>query len=190
MTHVMRAGDLIGLPVVSIESGEDLAEVRDVVYDASRHQLLGFTLNKRGALSGRSKDVLPAGSVSAIGAAAVMVTSDSDLSESGSGPDALQSPGDATSVVGHRVLSSDGNDLGQVVGVILTTGDAPAAVGYEISSEDKPDNAFVPISEQMSLSKDNLLLPAEATEFVRNDLAGFGAAVESYRASALTGGDR
>jgi hypothetical protein len=88
------------------------------------------------------------------------------------------------------VLSADGDDLGEVVGVIVATGSSPAAVGYEIGSSDRSDTAFVPISEQMALSEDNLLLPANATDFVRNDLAGFGAAVESYRADALSGGDR
>lgn len=190
MTHVMRAGDLIGLPVVSIASGEDVAEVRDVVYDASQHRLLGFTLNKRGALAGRLKDALAAGSVAAIGSAAVMVADESKISASESGSDVLDGSGEATSVVGNRVLSADGNDLGEVVGVIVTTGEEPAAVGYEIASGSRADNAFVPISEQMALSEDNLLLPAEATEFVRNDLAGFGAAVETYRSSALSGGDR
>ena len=91
-------------------------------------------------------------------------------------------------MIGNRVLSADGNNLGEVVGVIVTAGAAPSAVGYEIASESRSDNAFVPISEQMALSEDNLLLPAEATDFVRDDLAGFGAAVESYRSSALSGG--
>lgn len=190
MTHVMRAGDLIGLPVVSIASGEDVAEIRDVVYDASQHRLLGFTLNKRGALAGRLKDALAADSVAAIGSAAVMVADESDISDPGSGSDGLDGAGEATSVIGNRVLSADGNNLGEVVGVIVTTGAEPSAVGYEIASESRSDNAFVPISEQMALSEDNLLLPAEATDFVRNDLAGFGAAVESYRSSALSGGDR
>lgn len=72
MSYVMRASELMGLPVVSILDGEDVAEVRDVVYDSQAHRLLGFTLNKRGLFSGRLKDVLPANAVSAIGADAVM----------------------------------------------------------------------------------------------------------------------
>ncbi len=66
MTHVMRANDPIGLPVVSITSGEDVAEVRDVVYDAHGHRLVGFTVNKRGMLSGRLKEVLLADSLAAV----------------------------------------------------------------------------------------------------------------------------
>jgi len=69
MTLVMRASAMIGLPVVSINSGEDIAEIRDVVYDADAHRLIGFTLNKRGRglFSGRMSDVLPAEGLAAIG---------------------------------------------------------------------------------------------------------------------------
>lgn len=190
MTHVIRAADLIGRPVVSIRTGEDVAEVRDVVYDAARHRLLGFTLNKRGALAGRLKDVLLTDSVAAIGSDALMVDSEDSLSTPDAGPEALRSPEATTSVMGNRVLSAEGDDLGEVVGVIVETGSSPAAVGYEIGSSERPDNVFVPISEQMALSEDNLLLPASATDFVRNDLVGFGGAVETYRNDALSGGDR
>ncbi len=187
MTQVIRAGDLIGLPVVSIASGEDVAEVRDVVYDAEHHQLVGFTLNKRGALAGRMKDALAARSVAAIGPDAVMVRDLDALGVPDESQPTLRNPEQANSVVGNRVLSSDGNDLGEVVGVVITTGTDPAAVGYEIGSGDRPDTSFVPISEQMALSEDNLLLPVEATDFVRDDLAGFGAAVDSFRALTLKG---
>ncbi len=194
MAHLIRAGDLIGHPVVAIDSGEDVAEVRDVVYDAGKHRLVGFTLNKRGIFAGRLKDVLPATSISAIGADAVMIADESQITESEQ-PEALESPGDSASVIGNRVLSSQGTDLGEVVGVVLETGDDPIAVGYEIDATDaagdtKADRVFVPISAQMALSGDNLMLPEEATEFVRNDLAGFGAAVTEYRASLDQGSDR
>jgi hypothetical protein len=33
----------------------------------------------------------------------------------------------------------------------------------------------------MSVSGDNLVVPAEAEEFTRNDLVGFGASVRSFR---------
>lgn len=44
---LVRARDVMGLPVVSIASGEDVAEVRDVAYDGEAHRLVGFTLNQR-----------------------------------------------------------------------------------------------------------------------------------------------
>lgn len=69
--------------------------------------------------------------------------------------------------------------------MILSTGDEPCAVGYELKTGDRSDTSFVPISAQMALSGENLVLPAEATAFVRNDLAGFGAAIASYRSPEL-----
>ena len=65
--NLVRARDMMSLPVVSIASGEDVAEVRDVVYDGEAHRLVGFTLNKRGMFAGRLKGVLAAGSGTAIG---------------------------------------------------------------------------------------------------------------------------
>lgn len=175
----------MGLPVVSIASGEDVAEVRDVVYDGEAHRLVGFTLNKRGRFAGRLKAVLTAGSVAAIGPDAVMIDTESAIDGSDSRPAGLDDLGSARPVIGNRVLSSDGNDLGEVVAVIVSTGDEPCAVGYELQSPDRSDTSFVPISAQMALSGDSLVLPAEATAFVRNDLAGFGAAVASYRSPEL-----
>ena len=186
MSHLMRAGDLVGLPVVSIVTGEDIAEVRDVVYDAEHHRLAGFTLNKRGFFAGRMKDILAAESLAAIGADAVMVADDEAVAAAGEG--ALARTDEAASVIGNRVLSADGNELGEITDVIVATGSKCRAVGYQIDSKDGSESMFVPISAQIGLSDDNLLLPEEATDLIRNDLAGFGAAVESYP-SLPTGGE-
>jgi len=186
--NLVRARDVMGLPVVSIRSGEDVAEVRDVVYDGEAHQLIGFTLNKRGRFAGRLKAVLAAGSVSAIGRDAVMVDTESAIDDEAAGDADLRDLGTARRVLGNRVLSADGSDLGEVIAVILSTGDVPCAVGYELQTDGRADTSFVPISAQMALSGDNLVLPVEATEFIRNDLAGFGAAIASYRSPALEAG--
>ena len=182
---LIRAGDVMTLPVVSIASGEDVAEVRDVVYDGEAHRLIGFTLNKRGMFAGRLKSVLAAGSVSAIGPDAVMIETESAIEGSGEPVAGLDDLEAARPVLGNRVLSADGSDLGEVVAVILSTGDEPRAVGYELRSSDRSDTSFVPISAQMALSGENLVFPASATEFFRNDLAGFGAAIASYRSPEL-----
>lgn len=179
-THVVRATDVSGLPVVTIDGGEDVAEIKDVVFDGTNHRLIGFTLNKRGFFSGALRNQLPAAAIEAIGPDAVMVATESDLYEPTDAPDELTGDAPTHSVLHNRVLSADGTDLGEVVGVILTTDDDPIAVGYEVGSDD--ETVFVPISAQMALSDDNLLIPAEATEFIHNDLAGFGASVAQFRA--------
>lgn len=186
MKGLIRASDVMGLPVVSISSGEDIAEIRDVVYDGSRTNLVGFTLNKRGFLSGRLKEVLEIGECAAIGADAVMVADQGALSGDKEAVDEVAA-GDAAEVTDDRVLSASGTDLGEVVGVIIETDGIPSAVGYEVKPDDGEDSVFIPISEQITISDQNLLVPAELEPFVTYDLAGFGAAVERYRQGQLRG---
>ncbi len=177
--HLVRASAVSGLPVVTIDGGEDAAEIKDVIYDSRRHELIGFTLNKRGWFRGNLKQVLTADHVAGIGADAVMVGSESALSDPGDAPAPLAGS-DGQDVMGNQVLTSDGTVLGTVVDVIIETGTAPKAVGYEVEADDH--SVFVPTSAQLSVSGDNLVVPPEATEFIGNDLVGFGASVNSFRA--------
>lgn len=176
---LIRASEIQKLPVVTIEGGEDAAEVRDVVYDADRHTLIGFTLNKRGWLSGKMKTSLPIEMVTGIGPDAVTVLDESSLVDRDGSPQALSSPKSDHDVIGNDVVSTSGAVLGTVVDVIIETGQRPGVVGYETETDD--GNLFIPASAQTSLSGSNLVVPAEAEEFTQNDLAGFGAAVESFR---------
>lgn len=178
-SRLMRASDVAGLPVVSISSGEDVAEIKDVVYDGTTHTLVGFTLNKRGWFRGALRRELPAAAIAAIGPDAVMVASDDDLNEPDQASGGIASGAPTHSVMGNRVITIDGRDLGRVSGVVLSTAGHPNAVGYEVDSGDSV--VFVPITAQMALSDDNLLISAEAAAFSSNDLAGFGAAVDEHR---------
>lgn len=177
--HLVRAKDVVGLPVVTIHGGEDAAQIRDVVYDAERHHLVGFTLNKRGWFRGTLGATLHANDVVGIGAHAVMVPDESSLTEKTSSDEVLAAPEQSYQVLGATVVSSGGATLGEVVDVVLETGARPKAVGYEVRADDGV--LFVPSSAQMAVSDNNLVVPAEVEEFTANDLAGFGASVQSFR---------
>ncbi|MEO6652266.1 MAG: PRC-barrel domain-containing protein [Ilumatobacteraceae bacterium] len=176
---LMRASEVAGLPVVTIDGGEDAAEIKDVVYDGGRHDLLGFTLNKRGWFRGSMKSILPTQNVAGIGRDAVMVADEGSLLDQGGSHEVLSQPKSGFDVVGNEVVSSSGAVLGTVVDVIIETGANPKAVGYEVKTAD--GSLFIPSSAQMALSGENLIVPAEAEAFTNNDLAGFGASVPSFR---------
>ena len=55
MKLLMTASQIRGLPVVTVRGGEDVAEVRDVIYDPEAGRLVGLSLNQRGFLAGRSQ---------------------------------------------------------------------------------------------------------------------------------------
>ena len=79
MTPVlMRGRDLIGRPVVD-GNGDDLAEIRDIIFDATSGTITGFTLSKRGFLGRRNHHVLALADVLAVGTDAVMIASEDRL---------------------------------------------------------------------------------------------------------------
>lgn len=177
--NLVKAAALSGLPVVTIDGGEDVAEIKDVVYNASSHHLVGFTLNKRGWFRGSLKAVLAAENVAGIGPQAVMVPGTDCLSAKSDADSSFTVSGSDYNVIGNEVVSSSGTVIGKVVDVVLETGSHPSAVGYEIDTG--KGSVFVPVSAQMGLSGENLIVPSEAEQFTANDLAHFGASVSSFR---------
>lgn len=197
--RLLRAANIVGLPVVTIDGGEDVAEIKDVVYDGSEHALVGFTLKKRGFWGGTLPAMLVADRVAAIGPDAVMIDDEGALVEPSAAPDGLTDRRGSHPVIGTSAVSTDGRLLGTVAGVVIETGERPRAVGYEISVPAEGDTAhggshsgghgggdqhqsmFIPISPQLALSADNLVVPADDLPFMGTDLDGFSQIVTSFR---------
>jgi len=180
VTMLMTALQIRGLPVVTVAGGEDVAEVRDVIYDPGAGGLVGLTLNKRGFLAGRRREVLPAASIHAIGEHAVMVADESSLVSGEDAPDDLSHPATARNVLGDDVLTEGGTSLGTVTDLALLVGSRGEVVGYKVQ---KPDGgeAYVPLPAQLAVSGSALVVPNATEEFIRDDLVGLGAAVEEFR---------
>lgn len=181
MSRLLRATEIMGMPVVTL-GGDDVAEIRDVVYDAGSGALEGFTLNKRGLLAGRRKQVLTSDSVHAIGRHAVMISDEDSLVERDDAPDRVVTPPPDRSVTGARVVTRSGTALGRVVDVVVRVAERAEAVGYELEPDGPGVRTFVPLPEQISVSGDALVVPDRLEEFVHDDLSGFGGAVDGFRA--------
>jgi uncharacterized protein YrrD len=177
---LMTASQIRGLPVVTVEGGEDVAEVRDVIYSPAEGRLVGVTLNKRGFLAGRSRDVLPANAIHAIGQDAVMVLNDSKLVAHEDAPEDVGHPATERNVLGNDVLTEGGASLGRVADLVLFLGSSGEVVGYQI---DKPGGGrgYIPLPAQLSISGVALVVPNITEEFVQDDLVGLGAAVDEFR---------
>jgi uncharacterized protein YrrD len=180
MKLLMAASAINGLPVVTVRGGEDVAEVRDVIYDPEAGRLVGLTLNKRGFLSGRSREVLPADSVHAIGRNAVMVLDESSLVLPDAAPPDVAHPATERNVLGNDVLTEGGVSLGKVKDLVLVVGSAGEVVGYHI---EKPDGGvgYIPLPAQLAVSGSALVVPNVTENFVVDDLVGLGAAVDDFR---------
>jgi sporulation protein YlmC with PRC-barrel domain len=181
VTLLVKATDLIGRPVVTL-GGDDVGEVKDVVLALADRGLRGFTLRGRGFLAGPLPESLPWASVHAVGRDAVMVADVASLDHG-----ELRATGDdADAVLAVEVLADDGSHLGTLTDVVLSLGVEPELVGFELALA-SPDpgqgpNAFLPVDEMMAISGRALVVPAAARDFLHDDLSGFGAGVDAYRA--------
>jgi uncharacterized protein YrrD len=189
MSLLVRARELVKRPVVTL-TGEDVAEIKDVVYDASTGTVNGFTLNGRGLFAGPLKVGLPLAAVTAIGRDAVMIADESVLVDRRDVADAADVRD--RNVLGNRVITDTGTELGTVLDVILQVGLITDVVGYEVSAAPalKTDErtVFIPLPDALAVSGEALIVPGGAVEFVAHDLAGFGGAVAAFREQHGGGG--
>jgi sporulation protein YlmC with PRC-barrel domain len=194
MRLLMRVSELIERPVITL-GGDDLAQVRDVVFAHDDGAIEGFTLANRTLFGGPRKDVLPWPAVAALGPDAVMVEDERAIS----GAPLAGGAGDGTGegdVLGDRVVTDSGVELGTVVDAVVEV-DAGSArvVGYEMdpAPDFQPEHGrrgrklFVPRPETMAASGHAVIVPAAAVDYVADDLAGFGDAIDGFR-SRLRGG--
>ncbi|WP_338185378.1 PRC-barrel domain-containing protein [Jatrophihabitans sp.] len=185
----MRASDIAKHPVVTY-AGEDVAQLKDIVFSAGGGAVGGFTLAGRGRFSGPLKQGLLWTSVAALGADAVMIVDDSVLEPTQNVLDAAAtSGGSGGDVLGSQVLTDTGIDLGRVIDVVLQIGEPGEqcdVVGYEIEASEamktKGAKLLIPLPDTLAASGEHLMVPAAAQDFVADDLSGFGAAVTAFRA--------
>ncbi len=180
---LMRAKALVGMPVVTIDTGEDIAETRDVIYVPDAGRILGFTLNKRGRLAGRMKQVLDISHVHAVGRDAVMVR-DAAALEGGEGAAAARDA-KGRNVLGDEVLTDAGKRLGQVRDLVVEMNES-TVIGYELDGDPALQRAegaplLLPLPSTLAVSGETLMVPAAVEEYIRDDLAGFGSAVAEFR---------
>lgn len=182
---LLRASDLIGRPVVTIDEGEDVAEVKDVAYGTADAAVLGFTLNRRGFLGGPMREVLAWADVAAVGRDAIMIATAGAIT----GEDDLLRDVRASrrrNVLGSDVISDAGQRLGKVTDVVVLVAERTEVVGYEIGGSEvlksrAGGRVFVPLPDTLAVSGEALMVPASVRDFVTDDLAGFGAAVQRFR---------
>ena len=179
MTRLLRASTLVGRPVVTL-GGESPLEIKDVVFDVTGGEILGFTLRKHGFFGGPVKENLSWADVHGLGPDAVMVANDDALTREGG------AAGEGGDVLGDRVITESGTDLGEVVEVIISSGRSADVVGFEIEPSENlqsgdSKNVFIPLPDTVAISGENVVVPDSAKNYISDDLSGFGGAVADFR---------
>lgn len=180
--RLLRAQELTGRPVVTL-GGELEGEIKDIVFERAGGSIAGFTLRNPGLFSRSRKDALPWEGVHGVGRDAVMIPGPGVLVPTEQLAPRKQAR--KADVLRDRVLTDNGRDLGRVVDVVLQGGADLEVVGYEVEASEALGTAgrrvLIPLPDTVAVSGENLIVPAAAAEFVSEDLAGFGAAVDEFR---------
>jgi uncharacterized protein YrrD len=178
---VLLTGTAIrGLPVVTIAGGEDVAEVRDVIYSPEAGRIVGLSLNKRGFLAGRRREILSAETIHAIGRDAVMIDDETSLILPEDSPADLGTQPSGRDVTGDEVLTESGTSLGTVKDIVVLAGGNGEVVGYEIDTA-AGGSGYIPLPAQLAVSGSALVVPDATNQLIEADLVGLGAAVDEFR---------
>jgi uncharacterized protein YrrD len=133
--RLARAAELIGMPVVTLDTATIVGEVRDVLFDPRQTSFVGITLRGRGLLSPPFIGLLPVAALRAIGHDAVMIESASSVVREDSDISAIT--GEQRDIVGSEVVTDEGTVLGDISDIVLEINEStPAVVGYCVIQPD------------------------------------------------------
>ncbi|QNK81905.1 PRC-barrel domain-containing protein [Nakamurella sp. PAMC28650] len=190
MSTLVRASELAGRVVVTF-AGEDVAQIKDIVYAANGGQIGSFTLAGRGLFAGPLKVALPWAAVAGLGPDAVMIESEAvlvPLAEAFESSDGPVASGKAD-ILKSEVLTDAGTSLGRVSDVIIGIGESQGGqadvVGYQIDPVESLGRGklplLIPLPDTLSASGEHLMVPAAAANYLTDNLAGFGSAIDAFR---------
>jgi sporulation protein YlmC with PRC-barrel domain len=190
LSTLLRASDLAQRVVVTF-AGEDVAQIKDIVYAANGGEIGAFTLAGRGLFAGPLKVALPWAKVVALGPDAVMIESEDvlvPLSEAFDATDGDVSSGKGD-ILKSEVLTDTGTSLGRVSDVIIgigaTQGGQADVVGYEIDPAESLGRGkqplLIPLPDTLAASGEHLMVPASAANYISDNLGQFGSAIDAFR---------
>lgn len=192
-SELMAARSLSTLPVVTL-AGDAIAQIKDTVFDAPAGRITGFTLSGRGLLSGPLKQSLPWSGVHSLGHHAVMVRDPGALTEAAAV--VVRREAVKGRVLGAKVLTDAGTEVGKVLDVVVEAGTSGRVVGFRIAasrslasgSSRRRHKVYVPRGETLAVSGQALVVPADATLYVAEDLPSFVGQVQAFHARGPKGG--
>ena len=191
MSTLLRASELAQRVVVTF-AGEDVAQIKDIVYAANGGEIGAFTLAGRGLFAGPLKVALPWASVTGLGPDAVVIESEAVLvpvAEIFQSTDQGSTSSGKGDILKSEVLTDTGISLGRVSDVIIgigaTQGGQADVVGYQIDPAESLGRGkqplLIPLPDTLAASGEHLMVPAAAANYLTDNLAGFGSAIDAFR---------
>lgn len=178
---------LIGKPVVTLDTGTQIGETHDVVYNPREGRLVGFTLLQGVSLFSKGQTYwLPADDIRALGEDAITInSSEMVVRVEGDVNDYAAQAGQG--VLGKKLMTEDGKFLGAIDDVLIERL-SKNVVAYEVSGGVFQDmykgQTDVPIQTVTSIGADVVIVPPFVQDIVETPKGGLVAAAAAAQVKA------
>jgi uncharacterized protein YrrD len=162
-----RGSDLVGLPVVTFDTGEQFVRIEDLIFDQTQNRLLGFVVDEGGWFSGAR--VLPLNRVQTIGRDTIIVPSRTSVIPADTDP-TIRGVLERNNILkGTRIVTTDGRELGTLVDLYFDE-QTGVVEGYEASGGVYADTvsgrSFIPAPQALKIGQDVAFVPPETAQLM------------------------
>ena len=170
---MQKGKEVIGRKIVTLDSGERVDSVRDLIFDEQGNHVLALLIDEGGWF--HAARVIPFTSVKSIGEDAVMIASADDVVSARDDATIAAAMESKSGLAGLNLLTSDGKELGRIADVFFdeTSGQV---VGYEATgglfSDLSSGRTFVPAPESVTIGAEAAIVPPSVAVAPSRILAG------------------
>lgn len=187
---MLKGSDIIGLPVVTFDSGEKIEKVTDVVFDHSAGQVIAFLVDEGGWFS--SARVVPFEALQTVGPDAVIVPARSAVVEAGRLPAVAQILERDNVLKGTKIMTTDGRDLGSMRDLYFDQ-ETGRVEGFEVSgglfADAYEGRSFVPAPQTITIGEDVAFVPPDTADLMEEQVGGVKGAAQSLGEKIKEGAD-
>lgn len=163
---MLKGNDIIGMPVVAYDTGEQIKKVKDLIFDGNSN-LLGFLVDEN--IWFKNAQVLPLHGIKVIGPDAIIASSQSAIVKADQVPDIREVLARNIVLSGTKIFTEEGRDLGTVIDLYFDK-QTGAIEGYEVLGGLFADpyfgRSFVPAPQNLKIGDDVAFVPRGIAEMM------------------------
>ena len=192
---MQKGKEVIGRKIVTLDGGERIDSVRDLIFDEQGNHVLALLVDEGGWF--HAARVIAFSSVRSIGEDAVMIGSADDVVSARDNATIAAAMESKSGLAGLNLLTTDGKDLGRIADVFFDEASGQV-IGYEATgglfSDLSSGRTFVPAPESVTIGAEAAIVPPAVAHAMEEQEAGglqgaFSSVSESVKGAAGTVAD-
>ncbi|WP_407568778.1 PRC-barrel domain-containing protein [Deinococcus altitudinis] len=189
---MQKGKEVIGRKIVTLDGGERIDSVRDLIFDEQGNRVLALLVDEGGWF--HAAKVIPFSSVKSIGDDAVMIGSADDVVSARDDATIAAAMESKSGLAGLNLITTDGKELGRIADVFFDEVSGQV-VGYEATgglfSDLSSGRTFVPAPESVTIGAEAAIVPPAVAHAMEEQEAGglqgaFSSVSESVKGAAGT----